>query len=73
MEKLKYYLKKIKTNAKAFYDEEAFEKINNDPSHDDYSLISFWYLVVIAIATIPPLIIISMKIGVKLVKLIVGN
>ena len=73
MGKLKYYLKKIKTNAKAFYDEEAFEKINNNPSHDDYILISLSYLVVITIAIITPLTIISMKIGVKLVQLIVGN
>lgn len=60
MEKLiKYYLKEIKANAKVLYDEETFDKINNNPKHKDYRLISLSFLVLPFIQIITPLTIIS--------------
>ena len=55
MEKLKYYLKKIKTNAKVFYDEEAFDK-----EYEFYGLVAPGPLLFVAtIAVITPLTIIA--------------
>ena len=60
MEKLiKYYLKEIKANAKVLYDEETFDKINNNPKHKDYRLISLSFLVLLLIQIITPLTIFS--------------
>ena len=53
------YFKKIKTNAKVFYDEETFDKINNNPKHKDYRLISLSFLVLPLIQIITPLTIFS--------------
>lgn len=57
--KLKYYLKEIKANAKVLYDEETFDKINNNPKHKDYRLISLSFLVLPLIQIITPLTIFS--------------
>ena len=53
------YFKKIKTNAKVFYDEKTFDKINNNPKHNDYRLISLSFLVLPLIQIITPLTIFS--------------
>lgn len=57
MEKLKYYLKKIKNNAKVFYDEEAYKK-----EYKPYSLFALTPVVCITIGVIMPLTIISYNI-----------
>ena len=54
MEKLKYYLKEIKANAKVLYDEETYKK-----EWRPYGLIALMPLVGITIAVITPLTIIS--------------
>ena len=54
MEKLKYYLKEIKANAKVFYDEKTYKK-----ECHPYSLVALMPLVFITIAVITPLTIIS--------------
>ena len=54
MEKLKYYLKEIKTNAKVFYDEEIY-----DNEYEPYGLLALSPLVFVMIAVITPLTIIS--------------
>ncbi len=57
MEKIKYYLKKIKNNAKVFYDEEAYKKESKG-----YSLVAITPLVCATIVVITPLTIISYNI-----------
>jgi hypothetical protein len=57
MEKLKYYLKKIKNNTKVFYDEEAYYEESKG-----YSLVALAPLVCITIGVITPLTIISYNI-----------
>ena len=57
MEKLKYYLKKIKNNAKVFYDEEAYEKESKN-----YSFVVITHFVCTTIVVITPLTIISYNI-----------
>lgn len=57
MEKLKYYLKKIKNNTKVFYDEEVYEKESKG-----YSLFALAPLVCTTILVITPLTIISYNI-----------
>ena len=57
MEKLKYYLKEIKNNAKVFYDEEAYRKESKC-----YSLVALAPLVCTTILVITPLTIISYNI-----------
>ena len=59
------YFKKIKTNAKVLYDEETFDKINNNPKHKDYRLISLSFLVLPLIQIITPLTIISFAFSVE--------
>ena len=54
MEKLKYYLKEIKANAKVFYDEETY-----DNEYEPYGLLALSPLVFVAILVITPLTIIS--------------
>ena len=54
MEKLKYYLKEIKTNAKVFFDEETY-----DNEYEPYGLLALSPLVFVAILVITPLTIIS--------------
>jgi hypothetical protein len=57
MEKLKYYLKEIKNNAKVFYDEKTYEKESKG-----YSLVALAPLVCTTIGVITPLTIISYNI-----------
>lgn len=57
MEKLKYYLKEIKTNAKFLYNEETYIKEFSNCS--TYSLVALAPLVCATIAVITPLTIIS--------------
>ena len=54
MEKLKYYLKEIKENAKVFYDEETYDR-----EYEPYSLLALSPLVLGTILVITPLTIIS--------------
>ena len=54
MEKLKYYLKEIKNNAKVFYDEKTYKKESKG-----YSLVAIAPLVCATILVITPLTIIS--------------
>ncbi len=61
MEKLKYYLKEIKNNAKVFYDEEAYEKESKKESKY-YGLVALAPLVCITIGVITPFTIISYNI-----------
>jgi len=60
MEELKYYLKKIKNNAKVFYDEEVYEK--ESKYYGWYSLFALAPLVCTTILVITPLTIISYNI-----------
>jgi len=57
MKKLKYYLKKIKNNAKVFYDEEAYEKESKG-----YCFVAITSFVCVTIVVITPLTIISYNI-----------
>ncbi|MEY2888278.1 MAG: hypothetical protein RL027_618 [Pseudomonadota bacterium] len=61
MEKIKYYLKEIKNNAKVFYDEEAYEKESKKES-EYYVLLALAPLVGVTIMVITPLTIISYNI-----------
>ena len=54
MEKLKYYLKQIKANAKVFHYEETY-----DNEYEPYGLLALSPLVLVAILVITPLTIIS--------------
>ena len=57
MEKLKYYLKEIKANAKVLYNEETYKKEFSNCS--TYSLVALAPLVCATIAVITPLTIIA--------------
>jgi hypothetical protein len=61
MEKLKYYLKEIKNNAKVFYDEKTYEKESKKESKY-YGLVAIAPLVCATIVVITPFTIISYNI-----------